>query len=72
MYKSVEEKENDVTFQIYKSIIDILPTNIGTYSVYADNYYGSLKIAQYCEQKGIKYTFACRQNQPAYLFCDGY
>lgn len=66
-----EQKEKDITFHICKNVVDILPTQLGQYTLYGDNYYGSLKVANYCNSKNIKFTFGCRQNRPTYLFNDG-
>ena len=65
------EKEEKVTFKILKDVMDILPSNSGTYYLYADNYYGSLEIAEEAVRRQLRFTIGCRSNRPSDLFANG-
>jgi hypothetical protein len=65
------EKEDKITFKIIKGVMDILPEHEGTYYLYADNYYGSLEIAEEAASRNFRFTFGCRANRPSNLFANG-
>jgi hypothetical protein len=66
-----DQKEQNVTFHILKSVMDILPAHLGTFYLYADNYYGSLEIAEEAAARKFCFTFGCRSKRPAKLFKNG-
>ena len=60
-----EEEEDNVTFNLCKQAIDhlLVKNPSGSFHLFVDNYYGSLKLAEYVLSKNWNLTFALRANR---------
>ena len=60
-----EAEEEDITYKLCKEAIDHLLTknSTGSFHLFVDNYYGSLKLSEYVLSKNWDLTFAVRANR---------
>lgn len=63
-----EDKKGSITRNLCNEAIDKLPTNMGFYRIYADNYYGGLELAEDTNKRGYGFTFASKATRPSFLF----
>lgn len=68
LYKGAEEKDAVVTSKtrsLVNSALDTLPTEMGAYAIYVDNYYGELELTHDTAARGFNFIFACKSNRPS-------
>lgn len=74
LYKGAKNEDPTIkekTRTLCNTAIDSLPKDIGAYSLYADNYYGSVGLAEDTAARGFHFTFNCKANRPSWLFGEG-
>jgi hypothetical protein len=60
--------EGSVTRNLCNDAMNKLPTNMGQYKIYADNFYGGMELAVDTLARGFGFTFCCKANRPGWLF----
>ena len=60
--------ETEVTRNLCGEGFSKLPSGLGPYKCYVDNYYGGEQLANDLLKMGHYFTLGCRKNRPTYLF----
>jgi hypothetical protein len=74
LYRGANKEDPTIkqkTRHLVNEALDTLPTDMGAFAVYCDNYYGSLDLAEDTDKRGFGFTFACKANRPSWLFQEG-
>lgn len=69
--KKKEKEKGSIMKNLVLNIVKKLPESMGPYCIYADNWYGSLTLAEELHQLGHYFTIECRAKRPFFLFQDG-